>query len=668
MHTLSILDYGIIIGYLVLTMAVGLYMTKKASSSLDDYFLAGRSMPWYLLGIAGMTNWFDMTGTMIITSFLYMLGPRGLFIEFRGGAVLILAFLMCYTGKWHRRSGCLTGAEWNIYRFGKGNDAQAVRVIGAVMGIVCTIGMLAYLIRGTSLFLGMMFPFPPTVCAFVIVAITTIYTMASGFYGVVLTDLIQGIIIMLSCVIVGVLAWQMVPDSSSLSKVALHVTGNSSWITSVPKWHTNMPKGYECYQSLVMFALFYLLRNILGGMGSGGEARYFGARNDRECGLQSLLQGITVMLRWPMMIGFAVMGIYFVSRTYPDMAVISKASQLIHSYYPAVTDAGWHDLTSRIANSPSHYSVDLINGLKATLGPAWASKLSLVGINGTVNPERILPAVLVNVLPVGLKGVILVAMFAAMMSTFTSTVNGTSALWVKDIYQNLIRPRASNRELIMMSYISTLLLVVAGFYMGICAASINDLWGWIVMGLTAGTLAPGLLRLYWWRCNAWGMFGGTVLGGIGAIVQRIFAHNMIEWKQFIIMTTLSFVGTIGMSLLTKPTDMNRLRYFYRTTKPFGLWGPVKSTFSSDERKELTHEHKNDIISVPFALLWQVTMFLLPMQLVIKSYSSFWMTLPLFLIGAAGLYRFWWRNLPPNDEVPTDAADRQGELETMQQGV
>lgn len=83
MHTI---DCAIIIGFLAITVVVGLYMTKKASSSLDHYFLGGRSIPWYLLGIAGMSNWFDMTGTMIITSFLYMLGPRGLFVEFRGGA------------------------------------------------------------------------------------------------------------------------------------------------------------------------------------------------------------------------------------------------------------------------------------------------------------------------------------------------------------------------------------------------------------------------------------------------------------------------------------------------------------------------------------------------------------------------------------------------------
>src|SRR5580698_1240928 len=109
MHSLSVLDYSIIIGYLLLSLVIGFIMTRKASSSLDQYFLGGRSLPWYLLGVAGMANVFDLTGTMIITSFLYMLGPRGLFVEFRGGAVLVLAFMLAYTGKWHRRSGCITG-------------------------------------------------------------------------------------------------------------------------------------------------------------------------------------------------------------------------------------------------------------------------------------------------------------------------------------------------------------------------------------------------------------------------------------------------------------------------------------------------------------------------------------------------------------------------------
>src|SRR5271154_6190468 len=144
MRHFSSIDLAIIIGYFVVTVTVGLWMSRRASSSLDEYFLAGRSLPWYLLGIAGMTNWFDLTGTMIITSFLFMLGPRGLFIEFRGGAVLMLAFLVAYTGKWHRRSGCMTGAEWMSYRFGTGKPAEALRLMQAAIGIVASIMMLAY--------------------------------------------------------------------------------------------------------------------------------------------------------------------------------------------------------------------------------------------------------------------------------------------------------------------------------------------------------------------------------------------------------------------------------------------------------------------------------------------------------------------------------------------
>ena len=94
MHALATIDYIIIISFLVLSLVAGVVMTKRASKSLDHYFLGGRTLPWYLLGVAGMANWFDLTGTMIITSFLYMLGPRGLFVEFRGGAGLVLIFML----------------------------------------------------------------------------------------------------------------------------------------------------------------------------------------------------------------------------------------------------------------------------------------------------------------------------------------------------------------------------------------------------------------------------------------------------------------------------------------------------------------------------------------------------------------------------------------------
>jgi Na+/proline symporter len=477
--------------------------------------------------------------------------------------------------------------------------------------------------------------------------------MCAGFYGVVLADLVQGVIIVLSCFVVSFIAWNMIPSAQSLSALAGNVTGAVGWTNSAPVWHTNMPPGYEMYESLIMFALFYLIRNLLGGPSTGGESRFFGARNDRECGLQSLQMGIMITLRWPMMVAFAVMGIYLVNSMYPDPTVIGSTADLIKQSYPGTGAAMWHDLTSGIAADPAQHPAALIAGLKSILGSNWADKLPLVGFNGSINPERILPAVIMTALPVGLKGFVLVALFAAMMSTFTSTVNGASAMFVRDIYQNLLRPRASNRELISASYLSTLGVVVVGFVMGITAKSINDLWGWIIMSLTAGSIAPGLLRLHWWRLNAWGMAGGTVLGGVGAVVQRVVALGMVEWQQFLIMTSLSFAGAIGLSLATQPTSMDRLVQFYRRTRPFGFWGPVKAKFAPDERALLTSEHRNDILAMPFAVIAQVSLLMLAMQLVIKTYGSFAKTLPIFLVGAIGLYVFWWRNLPSgkDEDVP-----------------
>ncbi|MDD2764850.1 MAG: hypothetical protein PHE83_12845 [Opitutaceae bacterium] len=648
MHSLAPLDYAIIIGYLGLSLIMGVLMTRKASSGLDHYFLGGRTLPWYLLGVAGMANWFDLTGTMIITSFLYMLGPRGLYIEFRGGAVLILAFMLAYTGKWHRRSGCMTGAEWMTYRFGEGKAAEGVRLLSAAVNILITIMGLAYLIRGASLFLGMFFPWPPLYTTLVLITVTTLYTMSAGFYGVVLTDLVQGAIVMASCIIIALMAWHLVPDTASLAATAAHVTGNAEWTNSHPAWYTPMPAGYEPYSLLMMMMTFYFVRNVIGGFGTGAEPRYFGARSDRDCGLQSLLQGVMVMFRWPLMIGFAVMGIYLVHALYPDPAIVQRAAELIHAYSPQTTAAFWHDLTSSIINSPAKYPPELINQLQALLGHDWQGKLPLVGFQGTVNPEQILPAVLMNMVPTGLKGMLVVAMFAAMMSCKNGMVNMSSGYFVKDIYQNFLRPKAANRELIVASYASTLGIVIVGFYFGVAATSINNIWGWSIMSLTAGQLAPQMLRLYWWRCNAWGVIGGILLGAVGAVLQRAVYPQMPETTQFLLMTGVSFAGTIGGSLLTSPTPMPVLRHFYRTTRPFGWWRPLRQEFQGAERAAIDRENRRDIATVPFALLWQVTLFLLPMQLVIKSYQSFWCTLPLFLIGLTGMYFFWWKPLQRKD--------------------
>ncbi|MBP8131512.1 MAG: sodium:solute symporter [Candidatus Hydrogenedentes bacterium] len=656
MWSLNGVDYAFIGAYFAALVVLGLALERLASKSLEDYFIGGRRLPWWALGVSGMAYFLDMTGTMIITSFLYLLGPRGLFIEFRGGAVLVLAFMMLWGGKWHRRSKCLTSAEWMVFRFGDGLGGRFAQFVSALAGIVGAVGMLAYLIKGAGLFLTMFFPFSPFWCNVVMIGITTVYTMISGFYGVVFTDLFQSVIILAGVIIISVMAFLKVGAVGDFGALAAQVTGNEQWMSSLPQWHTAMPAGYEMYQSLVMFAFFYLLKNTFAGVSSGADPRYFGARNDRECGLLTGFWTVLMTVRWPMMMGFAALGVILVSEKLPDLKVRQDAAVIVKEHVNVPDKSQWATAVSDIVNAPEEYP-EIVGRLKQRLGPEdWDKKLLLIGYEGNIDPERILPAVLLFEIPAGLRGLLLIVLLAAAMSTFNAQVNGVTGLITRDIYQKYLHRRASTRELIYVSWASVLFLVVLAFLFAYYVKSINDVWDWIIMGLGGGLMIPGLLRLIWWRFNGGGFAVGTFVGLTAAILQRYFYPELDSRLQFLFLGAVGTVASIIGTYLTAPEDHEVVSRFYRITRPFGFWGPFREALPETARAAMELEHRRDVLCVPFALLWQVTMFMLPMQAVIGAWRSFWPTLALFLAGLTGVYFLWFRYLPktnyfePNEEA------------------
>ncbi len=650
MAYLNRFDFIFIVIYFSILVGIGLYLKKKASASLEDYFLGGKKLPWWALGISGMASWLDMTGTMIIVSFLYMLGPRGLYIELRGGVALPLAFAIIWTGKWHRRSNCMTGAEWNIYRFGEGLGGQFTRIASVAATMLGTIGMLAYLIKGAGMFLSMFLPWSPLTCSLVLIGVATLYTSVSGFYGVVYTDMFQSVIIFTAVIIISVMAFTKVSDQGNLAAIASQVTGTPNWTSAVCNVHTTMPRGYEMYNDLMMFAFFYFLRNFLGGFGTGADPKYFGAKNERECGILSFFWGWLLMFRWPLMMGFAILGIYLIHDLFPDQTVLAQSATLIKQYAGEVPKTRWADLIASIANTPGAYSPNLISGLQKLLGSDWSTKLKLLSYEGTVNPECILPAVLLFNIPMGFRGLFMIALIAAAMNTFSAPVNATAGYFTRDLYQRYIRPRAGNRELIRATYVFILILVACSFLMAYTTESINDIWGWIMMGLGGGFLVPSVLRLYWWRYNAAGAVAGVFTGMFGALFQRLFFPAMLEWQQFVIIGMVGLVGSIIGTYCSPPTPKAILENFYKTTRPFGLWGPLEKTLSSEMRTSMKREHINDLIALPFAMGWMISLFMMPMELMVRNFSAFGATLVVFLICLAGLYKFWYKNLPPATPV------------------
>lgn len=667
---ITTVDYIVIFAYSLALILMGLFLAKKAAGGLEEYFLGGRKLPWYFLGCSGMASWFDVTGTMVITSFLFMIGPQALYIGFRGDAVLILIFLLCFTGKWHRRSGVLTGAEWMQLRFGNGRDADAARLLTAIVSILPVIGLIAYLMRGTGLFLSMFFPFPPEVCAGALIFIAVIYTMMSGFYGVVVSDLIQSLLIFVSAAVLGVMAFTMIDSTATLDALSESVNGVSGWSDTAPKMNVEFPETadgseYDKYRFLGLAMAFFLFQSTIFGLSSGADPKYFASRSDKDVGKLNLLIGGMIAIRWPMMIGLAVLGLFLVNDMFEDKSTIAEASQAIHTYYgdqyideetgePGNWKGEWHSVTTEIIAHTDQVDPELIASLENTLGEDWKKKLPLVGYSGVTDPERILPAVIINYAPVGMLGIILVTALAATMSTFDSTLNAASSFVVKDIYQRWINPDASDKKLIRIAWATTAATAVVGFIAGLNFDSINHVWEWVLLSLMTGLFVPNFLRLYWWRMNGWGVAFGMASGAIAAISQKTFLSGLFVdapyYAGFFYVGAIAFTGTILGCLLTKPTDMKTLVHFYKKTRPFGLWGPVRKYLQDEQIEYIDSENKRDMAAIPFVFVYQVLLFLIPMQIIIHNFVSLTWSIPLFAVGCLGMYFIWWKNQREDREM------------------
>lgn len=602
---MTIIDYLIVIVYLAGMVGVGLYFQKKASSGIDSYFLGERGIPWWALGASGMASNLDVSGTMINTAFVFALGASGFFIEIRGGVTLIMAFLMIFQGKWNRRALVMTLAEWMHFRFGKDKQGDVARLIAAVSVIIVTIAMITYFAIGAGKFVGEFLGIPAFWgmssefwAATLMIVLAMIYTVASGLYGVVWTDVFQGTLIFFTILYMLVLAMTKfhLPETFNVS-VPLKdggfmslATTREAWTNIIPHWRLNLPpeSAYSIYNLFGIVILFYLIKVTLEGSGGTSQymiQRYFAAKSDREAGLLSLFWTFLLSFRWPFIAAIAMMGVVFGTQ----QGVIS-------------------------------------------------------------DPEKVLPIVINELVPMGVKGLIVAGLMAAAMSTFDSTVNAGAAYWVKDIYQAYINPKASEKTLLRHSRWASVAIVLLGLGFMLLINNINEIWGWITSSLGAGMLIPTMARWYWWRMNGYGFALGTVTGMGAAILQKIFLPGIPEYYSFIIATLASLVGMIVGTYLGPPTDEKVLFEFYRRTRPFGFWKPVREKIDPQVLAQIDKENHRDILSTFLAVPWQVILFLTGMTIVLRRWDEFLWLFVLLVLLSTGLYFNWFRHLSTEVKV------------------
>ena len=224
--------------------------------------------------------------------------------------------------------------------------------------------------------------------------------------------------------------------------------------------------------------------------------RYFAARSDREAGLLSLFWTSLLAFRWPLIASFAMLGIH-------------------HGLNP-------------------EYNV-------------------------IADPELVLPTVIKHYIPTGVKGLLMAGLMAAAMSTFDSTVNAGAAYWVKDLYQTYLRPNATEKDLMFQGRVASLVIVALALLFSLTIKNINEIWGWITMGIGAGMFIPQVIRWYWWRFNGYGFAIGTAFGMIAAVLTKAFGGPIPEYTSFLIASGSSLVGcligtfSVSYTHLTLPT-------------------------------------------------------------------------------------------------------------------
>ena len=446
---------------------------------------------------------------------------------------------------------------------------------------------------GIPAFWGMQ---PQFWAATLMIVLAMIYTVASGLYGVVWTDVFQGFLIFGTIVYICFMCLTQfsIPDRFSVS-VPMNdgtyqtiETTRDAWTSIIPNWELNMPEGseYSIYNLFGIAILFYLFKVSMEG--SGGTQgymlqRYLAAKSDREAGLLSLCWMVLLAFRWPFIAAIAIMGIS-------------------------------------------------------------------LGVDGQVieDPERVLPIVVNQLVPVGIKGLVVAGLMAAAMSTFDSTINAGASYWVKDIYQAFLNPQADGKQLMRHSRWACVAIVIVGLGFSLLIKNINDIWGWLTMSIGGGLMVPLLVRWYWWRLNGVGFAVGMAAGMIAAIAQKIWFNGIPEYAAFLVSSGISLVFTIGGTYLTPPTDRSVLENFYKTTRPFGFWGTVRESVSDDERSRIHAENRRDIISLFFAVPLQIALFLSLMMVVMRRWDHFGAMAGLVVALSIGLYFFWFRHLADDE--------------------
>ncbi|MFO1514347.1 MAG: sodium:solute symporter family protein [Verrucomicrobiota bacterium] len=613
-HALHTLDIAIIAGYFVTVILIGLWVSRRGVKDLDSYFLGGKSLPWYLLGVSDASGMFDISGTMWLVYVLFLYGLKSVWLPWVW-PVFNQIFLMMFLSAWLRRSNVLTGAQWIQTRFGTDRGGTLAHLSVVFFALVNVIGLLAYAFKGIGKFASGLLPWHFTtqttgiftdenIYAMVLMGATSLYAIKGGMISVVITEVTQFAILTLTALTIGAIALVKVTPAMIANNIppgwmnpffGSHL--NIDWTGILNSANAVLAQDGNEFFSIIFGLMFFkgVLASLAGPAPNYDMQRILAARNPREaCMVNGMVTLVLMFPRYMMIAGITVLALAFCM---PQIQAMDK--------------------------------------------PDF---------------EKILPMVLGEQIPTGVLGFLLAGLAAAFMSNFAATLNSAPAYVVNDIYKRFFNANAGGKKEVFLSRVVSLVFLAIGITIGLVTDRITDVMMWLVGSLYGGFVIANVLKWYWWRFNGYGYFWGMVAGVGGAMfvpdliksliarnetIQHLIGPNFNQLYTIPVLIVISLIGCIAGTLLSKPEEDAVLKKFYKTVNPWGCWGPIRAkVMAEDPAFAPNHNCARDMTNVAVGIVWQLCLMTLPIYLVLRQWSVAGGILVL-LVAASVFIKFNW---------------------------
>ena len=509
-----LLDYLIIAAYFVFSIGIALYYSKRAGKNTDEFFLSGRNLPWYLAGLSMVATTFAADTPLAVTELVAKNGIAGNWIwwSYAFGGLLTVFFF----AKLWRRAGIMTEAEFAEIRY-SGEPARFLRGFRALyLGLFMNIIIMGWVNKAMVSILVGMFNIPESEVFFYVfgaMLLVAFYSALSGLWGVVVTDAFQFLMAMTGTIILAV------------------IVVNTPQVGGISGMQEKLPD--------FVFDFFPSISDV------------------------PSVGGIFVMSAAAFL---AYIGINWWASWYPG-AEPGGGGYVAQRMMSAKNEK--HSLFATLFFQIAHYAIRpwpwILVGLSTLiLYPELTADQKKMGYVHSMN----------DYLPIGLKGLLVAAFFAAYMSTIATQLNWGSSYILNDFYRRFIKRNKSEKHYVGISRLTTIILMIVSVFVTLFIERISGAWEFI-MEAGAGVGLVLILRWFWWRINAWSEISAMVVPFIVIPFLRMMNIEFPITLYYIVPATT--IVWLVVTYLTKPTEEKTLIEFYRKIHPGGiLWKKIST--------------------------------------------------------------------------------------------